>query len=105
MNIGDKQISSAEFFAKFKRTGRGVNAVFLGRKGLMDKIFSEGVPVYCDQSYYVHEQQLDLVIKVGEHYECGPYKTFEDWRDCHYYTEYADAEGHRVWLMTGGRYD
>lgn len=50
MNIGDKQISSAEFFAKFKRTGRGVNAVFSGRKGLMDKIFSEGVPVYCDQS-------------------------------------------------------
>ena len=52
-----------------------------------------------------HEQTLYPVVKVGDHFECELYTKFEDWRDCHYYSEYADADGNKVWLMTGGRYD
>lgn len=100
-----KQISSLEFHRQFKHTGEGKHAIFTGRKALMDEIYATGIPIYCDQSYYVNEQKLDRVEKVGEHYHCGPYTTFEEWRDCHYYALYADAKGNKVWLMTGGRYD
>lgn len=100
-----RTISQADFHTKYKRTGVGKHAIFGARKALMEEIYATGNPIYCDQSYYVHEQKLDLVIKVGDHFECETYKKFEDWRDCHYYSEWEDEEGNKVWLMTGGRYD
>ena len=100
-----KQIPMADFVARFKRTGNGRHAIFGARKALMEEIYATGNPIYCDQSYYVHEKKIDLVEKVGEHFRCDTYTTFENWRDCHYYSEYVDAEGNKMWLMTGGRYD
>lgn len=98
-------IPMAEIASKFKRTGVRESAIFGSRKALMEKLYATGIPIYCDQSYYVHEQKVDLVKKVGDHFECDCYKTFEDWRDCHYYSECVDADGNKIWLMTGGRYD
>lgn len=100
-----KTISKDWFLSKFKRTGNKRDAIFGARKALMEEIYATGNPIYCDQSYYVHETKLDLVEKVDDHFECEMYKKFEDWRDCHYYSEYADDEGNIVWVMTGGRYD
>lgn len=71
----------------------------------MEEIYATGIPIYCDQSYYSHSSNFHLVEKVGEHFHCDKYTTFEDWRDCHYYTVWSDAGGNKVWLMTGGRYD
>ena len=98
-------IPMPEFVAKYHRTGNAREAIFGSRKALMDEIYATGNPIYCDQSYYVHETKIDLVKKVGDHYECDCYTRMEGWRDCHYYVEYADAEGNIIWLMTGGRYD
>ena len=100
-----KQIPMIELAAKFTRTGVKKSAIFSGRKALMEEIYATGIPIYCDQSYYVHENKVDLVEKVGEHFKCDVYSTFEEWRDCHYYSECIDAEGNKIWLMTGGRYD
>lgn len=100
-----KKISAVEFRNRFKRTGVSKHEIFSGRKALMEEIYATGAPIYCDQSYYVHYSEYDLVEKVGDHFECGRYKGFEDWRDCHYYSEYEDADGNKAWLMTGGRYD
>lgn len=99
-----EQIPMVEL-AKFKRTGVHKNAIFGSRKALMEEIYATGIPIYCDQSYYVHEQKADLVKKVGDHFECDTYKDFESWRDCHYYSLLEDSEGNQIWLMTGGRYD
>ena len=101
----NKTISVSDFHAKYKRTGVYKSEVFSGRKALMEEIYATGNPIYCDQSYYVHEKEYNLVVKNGDHFECDRYTTFEEWRDCHYYNDYADAEGNKVWLMTGGRYD
>ena len=98
-------ISAIEFRTKYKRTGVHFHAIFSGRKAMMENIYATGAPIYCDQSYYVHEQNYHLVKKVGDHFECEVYTKFEDWRDCHYYSEFVDADGNAVWLMTGGRYD
>ena len=100
----EKTISKIFFVGKFKRTGVCREAIFGDRKALMEELYATGIPIYCDQSYYVQEKKLDLVEKVGEHFECDGYKKFESWRDCHYYSLYSDAEGNKVWLMTGGRY-
>ena len=100
-----KTISAIEFSRRFKRTGVRRNAIFQERKALMEEIYATGHPIYCDQSYYAHSSSYDLVEKVGDHFECSCYKTFEEWRDCHYYSECIDEEGNKVWLMTGGRYD
>ena len=100
------KISSLEFHRDFRHTGISRNEIFGGRKALMEELYSTGIPIYCDQSYYVHEQELDLVLRKADgHFECGGYKTFENWRDCHYYSLYENSEGDKVWLMTGGRYD
>ena len=103
--MGKDIISKADFFAKFSRTGNSRHAIFGERKALMEEIYATGCPIYCDQSYYAHETKLDLVKKVGDHFVCDGYTTFESWQDCHYYSEYADKDGNVVWLMTGGRYD
>ena len=100
-----KRIKAAEFAARFKRTGVRRHEIFTGRKALMEEIYATGAPIYCDMSYYVHESEFSLVEKVGDHFVCENYKTFEEWRDCHYYSECVDAEGNKAWLMTGGRYD
>lgn len=100
-----KQIPLAEIAARFKRTGVRRSAIFGSRKALMEELYATGIPIYCDQSYYVHEQKVDLVEKVGEHFKCDVYTTFENWRDCHYYSLCEDADGNKIWLMTGGRYD
>ena len=71
----------------------------------MREIYATGAPIWCNQSYYAHCDKLDLVKKEGDHFTCSMYTRFEEWRDCHYYAEYVDAEGNRAWLMTGGRYD
>ena len=105
MDLTAKQIPMAEFFARFKRTGNAKHAIFSARKALMDEIWATGLPLYCDQTYYHHPTNLDRVDKVGDHFECEAYKTFENWRDCHYYTEYADQDGNKVWIIKGGRYD
>ena len=100
-----KKIFAIEFACKFKRTGVKRDAVFSGKKPLMEEIYATGVPIYCDMSYYVCENVFHLVEKVGDHFVCDKYKTFEEWRDCHYYSECVDADGNKAWLMTGGRYD
>ena len=91
--------------SKFRKTGVRKEAIFGSRKALMEEIYATGIPIYCDQSYYVHENKVDLVVKNGDHFECEMYKKFEDWRDCHYYSECIDDKGNKIWLMTGGRYD
>lgn len=98
-------INKAWFHTNFKRTGNSRSAIFKARKALMEEIYATGIPIFCDESYYVHEQTLYRVNKVDDHFECDGYKKFEEWRDCHYYNEYADKDGNKVWLMTGGRYD
>ena len=60
---------------------------------------------YLDESYYVQEENLNRVEKVGDHFECEGIKQLETWRDCHYFTGFFDADGKFVWIMTGGRYD
>lgn len=95
----------AQFRANYQRTGEHKSEIFGGRKALMEEIYATGNPIWCDQSYYAHSDTLHLVRKVGEHFECDCYKEFENWRDCHYYVEYADKDGNKVWLMSGGRYD
>ena len=99
-----KTIPMAEI-ATYKKTGVCRSAIFSSRKALMEEIYATGIPIYCDQSYYVHEQKVDLVEKDGEHFKCDGYTTFENWRDCHYYSECVDAKGNKIWLMTGGRWD
>ena len=101
----EKTISKAWFVANYKHTGVSYDAIFGDRKALMEKIYATGNPIYCDQSYYHQAQNLDLVEKDGNHFKCEIYKNFEDWRDCHYYYEYVDANGNKAWLMRGGRYD
>lgn len=98
-------ISRAEFWAKYKRTGVSREAIFSQRKPLLDEIYATGNPVYCNESYYTIAQTFYPVVKVGDHFECNGYGNFENWRDCHYYNEYADLKGNKVWLVTGGRYD
>lgn len=101
----EKTISKATFLANYKTTGVRRSGIFSGCKALMEEIYATGIPIYCDQSYYVDERELNLVTKNGEHFECGRYTQFESWRDCHYYALYRDAQGNEAWLMTGGRYD
>lgn len=98
-------ISKDDFFRQFSMTGNKRSGIFSERKALMEEIYATGNPIYCDQSYYVHETKLDLVKKVGDHFHCDGYTKFESWRDCHYYTEYADKDGNVIWVITGGRYD
>lgn len=100
-----KRYPKSAFFKKYAKTGNYREAIFQGRPALMQEIYDSGCPIYCDQSYYCQEDGLDLVEKAGDHFHCAGYKTFEEWRDCHYYHEYADDCGNRVWVMSGGRYD
>lgn len=101
----ENTINRAWFYTNFMPTGYKRSAIFGARKALMDELYDTGTPIYCDQSYYVQRSSLERVTKDGYHYSCDVYVKFEEWRDCHYYSEYADKDGNKVWLMTGGRYD
>lgn len=98
-------ITAEEFSKQFKQTGVHRDAIFSSRKALMEEIYSTGAPIYCNESYYVHESKYHRVIKVGDTFQCGTCKKWEDWRECHYYSEYVDKHGNKAWIMTGGRYD
>jgi hypothetical protein len=100
-----KTISQSEFRVRFKSTGISKNAIFGARKALMEEVYAMGYPIYCDQSYYVQEQNLHLVEKAENQFVCDIYKRFEEWRECHYYYLFADDKGNKAWLMKGGRYD
>lgn len=106
-SIMEQKISKEQFFSRYsKRTEIFRYEIFQGRKALMEEIYATGDPIYCDQSYYAHFDTLDLVVRDDEgHFRCGPYKKFENWRDCHYYRAYEDEAGNRAWIITGGRYD
>ena len=93
------------FYENYKATGKKRTAIFSERKALMEELYATGVPIYCDKSYYHIATSFDLVTKEGGHFCCDVYKRFENWRDCHYYYEYEDINGNKVWLMEGGRYD
>jgi hypothetical protein len=105
MDLTAKTLPIVEFYHSFRRTGNARSAIFGSRKALMDKIFATGLPVYCDQTYYHHPSVIDRVDKVEDHYVCDIYMHFEYWRDCHYYTEWVDNDGNKVWIIKGGRYD
>ena len=100
----ETMIDKRDFFSRFKPTGNKRSAIFGDRKALMEEIYEIG-PLYCDQSYYATSSHLDLVVKNGNHFKCDVYEKFEDWRDCHYYSEYKDIDGNVVWVIEGGRYD
>lgn len=72
------------------------DAIFGDRKALLKKHFSEH-PIYLDDSYYAHSDKWPMV-------EESRLERLAEWRDCHYYTLY-EWEGHRFFVMTGGRYD
>lgn len=72
------------------------DAIFGDRKALLKKHFSEH-PIYLDDSYYAHSDKWPMV-------EESRLEQLAEWRDCHYYTLY-EWEGHRFFVMEGGRYD
>lgn len=72
------------------------DAIFGDRKALLKKHFSEH-PIYLDDSYYVHRDKWPMVKE-------SRLEQLAEWRDCHYYTLY-EWEGHRFFVMNGGRYD
>ena len=98
-------ISKVEFLSTHKPCGIRRNAIFGDRKALMEEIYSTGAPIWCDESYYCQEQEMQRVVKVDDHFETSIRKHLESWRDCHYYSCYEDAEGNKSWILTGGRYD
>lgn len=96
-----------EMYTKATRLN-GDNAIFGGRKALLEKHFAE-YPIYVDGSYYTHSTQFPKVIKN----EDGVITTFNrfnfsgdlsEWRECHYYT-LMDYNGHKFYMMSGGKYD
>lgn len=97
-------MSKDEFLKRFRKTGVTKQAVLDDRRALMDKLYETGI-IYCDQSYYTQEKTLYRVKKVNGVYQCSAYKHFDEWRDCHYYSEYVDDNNNKIWLMTGGRID
>ena len=72
------------------------DAIFGDRKALLKKHFSEH-PIYLDVSYYAHNNKWPMV-------EESRLEQLAEWRDCHYYTLY-EWEGHRFFVLEGGRYD
>lgn len=60
--------------------------------------FDKGIPIYVDETYYVHETTATLVTEHNISY-------WSKWRDCHYYTLRKNDKNELVYIMTGGRYD
>ena len=84
-----------EMFKKAKKISND-SEIFNGRKALLEKHFNEH-PIYLDDSYYAHSDKWPRV-------EESQLERLAGWRDCHYYTLY-EWQGHRFFVMTGGRYD
>ena len=78
-------------------------AIFGSRKALLEKHFNEA-PIYLDDSYYAHSDKWPLVERHEDDYKGSMWTKLSGWRDCHYYTLY-EWQGHRFFVMTGGRYD
>ena len=79
------------------------SAIFGDRKALLERHFEEH-PIYLDDSYYAQSNALERVIRDGDDFKGKYWRTLSDWRDCHYYS-LCEWEGHRFFIMTGGRYD
>ena len=60
--------------------------------------FDKGIPIYVDETYYVHETNTTLVTETNLSY-------WSKWRDCHYYTLRRNSKNEQIYIMTGGRYD
>lgn len=101
--LGDK-ISKNDFFKMFRPTGEKREASFGDRKALMDELW-ETSKIYCNQSYYSQYDTFYKVNKVNGDYVCDGNRHFDQWRDCHYYSQYVDKDDNIVWLMTGGKMD
>ena len=95
LNRGDRMYKEAKKIAHD-------NEIFSGK--LLEKHFAEGIPMYLDESYYCHENQFPRIVQDGDDFKAGFRAKLKSFRDCHYYTLY-DFEGHRFYIMTGGRYD
>lgn len=93
-----------EMYTKAKRLNSD-DAIFGGRKALLEKHFAE-YPIYVNRSYYAQSTEFPRVVRS----ENGNISTLNDdsdlseWRECHYYT-LMDYNGHKFYMMSGGRYD
>ena len=79
------------------------DAIFGSRKALLEKHFNEA-PIYWDDTYYAQSDTWPRVVRCGDDFKASVYTKLSDWRECHYYCEY-EYQGHRFFVMTGGRYD
>lgn len=84
-----------EMFKEAKKISND-SEIFNGRKALLEKHFNEH-PIYLDDTYYAHSDKWPMV-------EESQLAHLSEWRDCHYYSLY-EWQGHRFFVMTGGRYD
>ena len=97
---------SDEMYKNAKRISHD-DAIFGARKALLEKHFEE-YPIYLDDSYYAQSSRLPRVVRkdgdFAEAVNLMGWKNLSSWRDCHYYSLF-EWEGHRFFIMTGGRYD
>lgn len=93
---------NSDMFTKAKKISSD-SEIFGGRKALLEKHFNEA-PIYLNESYYAINDSWPRVVRNGDDFKGSCYTKLSDWRDCHYYTLY-EYEGHKFFVMTGGRYD
>lgn len=93
---------NSEMFSKASRITSD-SAIFGDRKELLEKHFNEA-PIYLNESYYARYDKWPRVKKNETDYTVNSYRKLSEWRDCHYYTLY-EYEGHKFFVMSGGRYD
>ena len=79
------------------------SAIFGSRKALLEQHFKEA-PIYIDSSYYAQSKEMPLVERYEDDFKGDFGAKLSEWRDCHYYTLY-EWQGHRFFIMSGGRYD
>lgn len=81
------------------------DAIFNSRKALLEKHFAE-YPIYIDGSYYVQSTEFPRVVRTenGTLSASANGNDLATWRECHYYA-LMDYNGHRFFIMSGGRYD
>lgn len=91
-----------EMFKKAKQISSD-SAIFGEKKALLEKHFNE-YPIYLNDSYYAQSDKWPRVEKHEDDYKGSMWTKLSGWRDCHYYTLY-EWEGHRFFVMSGGRYD
>lgn len=84
----------SDMFIKAKRIAFD-DAIFGDRAALLKKHFAEH-PIYLDGSYYAKSDDFPMVKE-------SDLESLARWRDCHYYS-LMEYDGHRFFIMTGGRY-